>query len=210
MAAGEADVAIGANILHMKPLLTSAPERTGRGSLPPGPDFGFSWNAGVSARSPNPAGGQAVRQLAARPAGPEHLQRARVACQCSPNIQIAGFGSDRRQYITVNSNVPAATAGADPLPPRPLAMRLELATNGRTVHERRRDGARGRRLYFGEACVPIRRACALGRASRRSARATDRTAVASGKGAPSISAETRIAISIRGLTKAVRQTARRR
>ena len=58
VAAGERYAAFGANLLHMNPLLATAPNAPVRLIQMQGPDFGFVWNAGVSTRSPNPAAGR--------------------------------------------------------------------------------------------------------------------------------------------------------
>src|SRR5262249_40475837 len=58
VAAGERDAAMGANLLHMNPLLASAPTAPVSLVHMTGPDVGFVWNAGVSTKSPNPAAGQ--------------------------------------------------------------------------------------------------------------------------------------------------------
>jgi len=58
VAAGERDAAYGANLLHVNPLTTSAPDAPVKLTYLEGPDFGFTWNAGVSAKSKNPAAGR--------------------------------------------------------------------------------------------------------------------------------------------------------
>jgi iron(III) transport system substrate-binding protein len=58
VAAGDRKAAFGANLLHVAPLLASAPNAPVQLTHLQGPDFGFVWNAGVSAKSPNPAAGQ--------------------------------------------------------------------------------------------------------------------------------------------------------
>ena len=57
VAAGEADVAVGANIGHITPLLTASPNAPAKLITPQGIDAGFTWNIGISAHSPNPAAG---------------------------------------------------------------------------------------------------------------------------------------------------------
>lgn len=108
VAAGEADVAIGANILHMTPLLTSAPNAPVRLITPQGPDFGFTWNAGVSARSKNPAGGKLFVNWLLSPQG-QRIFNEQGGVSILPNIQIPGSDPIGDRYITVNSSVPAAT-----------------------------------------------------------------------------------------------------
>lgn len=107
VAAGEADVALGANILHMTPLLTSAPNAPVRLTTPQGPDFGFTWNAGVSARSPNPAGGKLFVNWLLTADG-QRIFNEQGGVSVLPNVKIAGSDPLGEKYITVNSSVSAA------------------------------------------------------------------------------------------------------
>lgn len=107
VAAGEADVAIGANILHMTPLLSSAPNAPVRLLTPQTLDFGFTWNAGVSARSPNPAGGKLFVNWLLTPEG-QRMFNEQGGVSVLPNIRITGSDPIGEKYITVSSNVSAA------------------------------------------------------------------------------------------------------
>ncbi|MEX2555156.1 MAG: extracellular solute-binding protein [Actinomycetota bacterium] len=107
VAAGEADVAVGANILHMTPLLSSAPNAPVRLITPQGPDFGFTWNVGVSARSPNPAGGKLFVNWLLTPQG-QRIFNEQGGVSVLPNVTIAGSEPIGDRYNTVSSNVSPA------------------------------------------------------------------------------------------------------
>lgn len=68
--AGEKWGAFGANILHERPLLASAPDAPiTKQPIPTQPDAGFVWNAGVSTKAPNRAGALLFVNWLLTPAG---------------------------------------------------------------------------------------------------------------------------------------------
>lgn len=109
VAAGEAMVALGANIGHMTPLLTSAPNAPVRLTTPQGRDFGFTWNIGVSARSPNPAGGKLLANWLISPGGQRIFNKAGNVATL-PGIRIADTEPLDAKYVTVSSSVSQANA----------------------------------------------------------------------------------------------------
>jgi iron(III) transport system substrate-binding protein len=104
VAAGERDAAMGANPLHMNPLLASAPNAPVQLLHMTGPDVGFVWNAGVSTKSPNPAGGQLFVNWLLSGQG-QILFNGPGNNSVLPAVTIAGSAPITDKFITLATNV---------------------------------------------------------------------------------------------------------
>jgi iron(III) transport system substrate-binding protein len=106
VAAGERDAAMGANPLHMNPLLASAPTAPVQLLHMTGPDVGFVWNAGVSTKSPNPAAGQLFVTWLLSGQG-QILFNGPGNNSVLPAVTIAGSAPITDKFITLATNVSA-------------------------------------------------------------------------------------------------------
>lgn len=104
VAAGDKWAAFGANYLHMKPLITSAPTAPVQLLHLTGPDFGFVWNAGVSTKSPNPAAGQLFVNWLLSGQG-QLLFNGTGSNSVLPQVTIQGSDPLSPKFITLNTNV---------------------------------------------------------------------------------------------------------
>lgn len=106
VAAGERDAAFGANQLHVAPLLASAPNapifETHLGGL----DFGFVWNAGVSAKSPNPAAGRLFVNWLLSGQGQE-IFNGPGNNSVLPQVNVPGSPPLSPKFVTLSSDVSA-------------------------------------------------------------------------------------------------------
>ncbi len=106
VAAGERDAAFGANLLHMAPLLASAPNAPVKLIHLKGPDIGFVWNAGVSTKSPNPAAGQLFVNWLLSGQG-QLLFNGPGNNSVLPKVTISGSPPLTSKFITLATNVSA-------------------------------------------------------------------------------------------------------
>lgn len=104
VAAGERDAAVGANELHMAPLLASAPNAPVKMIHLTGPDMGFVWNAGVSKSSPNPAAGQLFVNWLLSGQG-QLLFNGIGNNSVLPNVTIKGSSPLTSKFVTLQTNV---------------------------------------------------------------------------------------------------------
>lgn len=104
VAAGERDAAFGANLLHMAPLLASAPNAPVKLIHLTGPDIGFVWNAGASAHSPNPAAGQLFVNWLLSGQG-QLLFNGPGNNSVLPQVSIVGSDPLTSKFITLATNV---------------------------------------------------------------------------------------------------------
>jgi len=104
VAANERDAALGANLLHMNPLLASAPSAPVQLIHMAGPDVGFVWNAGVSTKSPNPAAGQLFVNWLLSGQG-QILFNGPGNNSVLPAVTIAGSAPITDKFITLATNV---------------------------------------------------------------------------------------------------------
>ena len=106
VAAGDKLAAFGANLLHVAPLLASAPNAPVKLIHLSGPDFGFVWNAGVSAKSPNPAAGQLFINWLLSGQG-QILFNGPGNNSVLPQVTVEGSAPLGAKFITLNTNVTA-------------------------------------------------------------------------------------------------------
>jgi iron(III) transport system substrate-binding protein len=104
LAAGERDAALGANELHMAPLLASAPNAPVKMIHLTGPDMGFVWNAGVSKSSPNPAAGQLFVNWLLSGQG-QLLFNGTGNNSVLPKVTISGSAPLTTKFVTLQTNV---------------------------------------------------------------------------------------------------------
>jgi iron(III) transport system substrate-binding protein len=107
VAAGERKAAFGANPLHVAPLKATAPNAPVLLTHLKGPDFGFTWNAGVSAKSPNPAGGRLFVNWLLSPQG-QKIFNGPGNNSVLPSITVAGSPPLTSKFQTLTSSIPSA------------------------------------------------------------------------------------------------------
>jgi ABC-type Fe3+ transport system substrate-binding protein len=108
VAAGERDAAFGANKGHVNPLLASAPNAPVKMVRLGGPNFGFTWGAGVSAKSKNPAGGQLFVNWMLSAQGQVIFNTTQGTNGVLPKVVIPGADPLGPKFITVSTNVSQA------------------------------------------------------------------------------------------------------
>lgn len=106
VAAGERDAAFGANQLHVAPLLATAPNAPIFETHLGGIDFGFVWNAGVSAKSPNPAAGRLFVNWLLSGQGQE-IFNGPGNNSVLPQVKVSGSPPLSAKFITLSSDVSA-------------------------------------------------------------------------------------------------------
>lgn len=104
IAAGERKAAFGANPLHVAPLKATAPNAPVNLTHLKGPDFGFTWNAGVSAHSPNPAGGRLFVNWLLSPQG-QKIFNGPGNNSVLPSVQVAGSPPLTSKFQTLTSDI---------------------------------------------------------------------------------------------------------
>lgn len=105
VAAGERQAAFGANLLHVAPLTSTAPDAPVKLTHLTGIDFGFTWNAGVSAKSPNPAAGRLfVNWLLSREG--QQIFNGPGNNSVLPSVSVKGSPPLTSKFVTLTSEVP--------------------------------------------------------------------------------------------------------
>ncbi len=110
VAAGEKKVAFGLNQGHVAPLIATAPKApvTQPITILQPIDLGFVWNAGVSAKSANPAGGQLFVNFLLSPEGQTLLGKPTASPSVLPNVTIEGAPALSSGFIVLGQATPQA------------------------------------------------------------------------------------------------------
>jgi iron(III) transport system substrate-binding protein len=108
VSAGEKLVAFGANQAHALGLLTTDPSApiSKIVYLKP-PDAGFIWTAGVSAKSPNPAGGKLFVNWMLTPEAQKLMNATDESPSVLPSVPVPGAPPFGKGFVQLSSNPPA-------------------------------------------------------------------------------------------------------